>query len=550
MRQFYCIARAIYKIVTCLQFSLFLQVLEYGSTSEKLSLALKVSAEQLLVGLSLKAESIIDQRCREHFMEYLKSLYRVYKNKSNKAFDAFEQRNSRREHKRQLIREQKLRAERCGSDLTYLGELSQDKSRIAREKLQVSLANASKGVSSSEGVISPRGLKSLENDDLSAVTYGSHTLSKNGVLNNTKRKLDDLKKELELLKVELREDNNEKRCDRSYLRSDSPSRDYFTSGRGEPISRSKQANTRLELRHVFRGQGGTSMGEKTQKNGHDSDVAVERTTKICDADSSDDKPLFTACYLGNFPRSFDDSSSRRGLGHASDGTSVTLKDMIEQPLSSIHEVTSTSSFEDHPKSVLPSQTSSRLHLDKPHVVETKEISNLFDVDFGNVDENKGGDRETSVFKRMLRAGTEAKPGERNLSDDLDSQTVCSVSQGNFKPGALAKTSLAKPHREQERYKVLDKSFGLSPSIKPVQYEEKVPTREKTSMNVATNGTTRKQVIVPQRTLSKDKRHSEQVVAKNPAKSVQAPSSKSHLHALTALIRMSAKNASAMFDEGP
>ena len=70
------------------------------------------------------------------------------------------------------------------------------------------------------------------------------------------------------------------------------------------------------------------------------------------------------------------------------------------------------------------------------------------------------------------------------------------------------------------------------------------------MNVATNGSTRKQITVPQRTLSKDKRHSEQVVAKNPAKSVQAPSSKSHLHALTALIRMSAKNASAMFDEGP
>lgn len=524
----------------------FLQVLEFGSPSEKLCLALKVSAEQLLVEPRLKAESIMDLRHREHFMEYLKSLYRVYLNKSKKAFDAFEQRNTRRELKRQLIREQKLCSERYGSDLTYLGELSQDKSRIAREKLQISLANASRGVSSNESLVSQRRLKGHENGDLSPLANRSQNLPRSGVLNNTKRKLDDLKKELELLKVELREDTDEKYSDKSYLRSNYPSRDYFTSGLREPISRRKQANTRLELRHVFRGQGGTSMDEKTQKNGHNSDVAVESgTKKVCDADSGGSKPLFTACYLGDIPRSFDDSCSRAGLGHTNDGMSVTPKDTIEQPTSSIHEVTSTFPHEDHSKSVFPSQPSSRLCHDKPHTVGTKEISNLFDVDFGNSDKNNGGDWETSVFERMLRVGSDAKLEGSNLHYDLDSHTVRSLSQGSYEPGAQAKASVAKPYWKQEREKILNKSYGLSPSTKPVRNAEKVHTMEKPSMDAATNSPT-----IKPRTLSKNKRHSGQVVPKNPAKSVQTPSTKSHLHALTALIRMSAKNASAMFEEEP
>lgn len=53
-------------------------------------------------------------------------------------------------------------------------------------------------------------------------------------------------------------------------------------------------------------------------------------------------------------------------------------------------------------------------------MEIKEISNLFDVDFGNVDENKGGDWEIFVFKRIFRVGIEIKLGECNLCDDLDS----------------------------------------------------------------------------------------------------------------------------------
>lgn len=96
-----------------------------------------------------------------------------------------------------------------------------------------------KGVLSSEGVISLSGLKSFENDDLSVVMYGFYILFKNGVLNNIKWKLDDLKKELEFLKVELWEDNNEKCCDWSYLRLDFFFWDYFMSGCGELILWSK-----------------------------------------------------------------------------------------------------------------------------------------------------------------------------------------------------------------------------------------------------------------------------------------------------------------------
>ncbi|KAJ7375962.1 hypothetical protein OS493_037769 [Desmophyllum pertusum] len=140
-------------------------VLEFGSAVEKISLALKVSSEQLSIGTSLEADAIVNQRCREKFVDYLKSLYMVYSNKFKKVHDAFKQRNLTREFKRQQLKEQRLQSERRGSELPCLGDLLHDNSRNAREWLQISLANASKGVPSDENL---------------------------GNVNNTRRQIDEL----------------------------------------------------------------------------------------------------------------------------------------------------------------------------------------------------------------------------------------------------------------------------------------------------------------------------------------------------------------------
>ncbi|KAJ7356134.1 hypothetical protein OS493_026517 [Desmophyllum pertusum] len=158
-------------------------VLEFGSAVEKISLALKVSSEQLSIGTSLQADAIANQRCREKFVDYLKSLYMVHSNKFKKVHDAFEQRNLRRELKRQQLKEQRLQSERRGSELTYLGDLSQDKSRIARERLKISLASASKGVPSDENLGNVNNTR-RQIDELEQIS--------NGTVKDTGRQIDEL----------------------------------------------------------------------------------------------------------------------------------------------------------------------------------------------------------------------------------------------------------------------------------------------------------------------------------------------------------------------
>ena len=511
-----------------------------------------MSSEQLRVGTGLQAERIMSQKCRENFMEYLKSLYRVYVNKSKKVYDSFEQRNLRRELKRQLIREQRLQSERYGSELTYLGDLSQDKSRIAREKLHISLANAPKGaVLNNESFKSTRRLESHENDELKPVTNGLQNVSRNGVLNNTKRQLDELKKELELLKLELSEDGDEKRCDKSYSGRHSLSQGNSTRGLKESSAQRRQTNPRLELRDVYRDRTSVYMSSSTQRTFHNGDAPTEKTEKAFaadtdfDADSGESKALFGKCYLGKIPSSFDNSSSR-GIDHLYDDLSFTSKETEKQPRSSIHDVTRSFPLQDFPEPVFPSQSGSELFHVKPYTLETKDISNLFDVDFGDVgNEKPGGARENLVLRRMLRAGSQGKLQGSKARDDLDS--VHSFSQGNYKVNGEAKTSLVRPYGQKDKGEVLDKSFGILPSTKSIQRKQIVPVMDKLSVDLHVKDST-EQPRPLRRTLSKEKRHREQVLAKKSARIAQPPSTKTHLHALTALIRMSSKSASAVCDE--
>ena len=515
-----------------------MQVLEYGSAAEKINLAFKVSSEQLSIGTGLQADAVINQRCREKFMEYLKSLYQVYSNKSRKLHDAFEQRNLRRELKRQQLREQRLQSERHGSDLTYLGELSQNKSRIEREKLQVSLANASKDMPNSETLNGTR-RQINELEDVS-LTNGSEKLPGNGALSSTKRQLDELKKELELLKLacsDSRDENGGKSC----TRPDSLFQGNSKRELKVPRARETPTNARIELRDLYRGGTNANISEKSRKIIDKSDSHVAKREKVPETNSEDGKPLFGGCYLGEIPSSFD-KSSRRGLDRSCDEPSFTFKELDMQNQSSIHEGTRTFLPRHSPQ--FGNGSTSTVHI-KPYTMETKGISNLFEVDFGDENVEKNRDRENLALRRMLRAGNQSKLEGSRLKYDLDS--VHSTRQGGINVNSEAKkTLLSSPNREDKK-KHLERSFGVLSSRKPVYKKEKVFVREKPSTEALTEGSTEQHKQL-QRSPSNEKRYREQVLAKKSATSVQPPSSKTHLHALTALIRMSAKNAGAMCGE--
>lgn len=525
---------------------LLLQVLEYGSAAGKISLALKVSSEQWSIGTGLQADAIINQRCREKFVEYLKSLYQVYSNKSGKVNDAFEQRSLRRELKRQQLREQRLKSEPCGSDLTYLGELSQNKSRIAQEKLQVTLANASKGMPDSETLNGIR--QQIDELEHVSLTNGSKKMPGNGTLNSTKRQLDELKKELELLKLELSDSCGEN-DGKSSTRPDSLSQSNSKLELKVPSARQKPTNARLELRDLYRGRTNANMSEKSRKMIDHSDSPLAKKEKVSKTETEDSKPLFGGCYLGEIPSSFD-NSSRRGLDRSENELSFTFKEMDMQPRSSIHEETTTFLPHDSSYSVLNSKLDtlnvrgSSAHV-KPYTVQTKGISNLFEVDFGDEDVKKNHDRENLALRRMLRAGSQSKLEGSRLRHDLDS--LHSTRQGEVNlNGEAKKTLLSSPNTEDKR-KQLDRSLGVLSSRKPVYKEEKLYKREKPSMKALSEVSTEQHKQL-QRSPSKEKRYREQVLAKKSARSVQPPSTKTHLNALTALIRMSAKNADAVCGE--
>ena len=529
-----------------------MQVLEFGSAAEKISLALEVSSEQLNIGTGLRVDAIMNQKCEEKFMEYLKSLHLVYSTRSKKVYDAFEQRNVRRELRRQQLRDHRLKSERPGSELTYLGELSHNKSRIAREKLQVSLANASRGVPSN-GVLesTTRQIDELEHI---ALTSGSTKMPSEGAITGTKRQLDALKKELELLKLELSESGDENDC-KSFTTPDS-----LVQGSSRYESKllsalDKQKNSRHKLRDLYRGHGikNENMSEKSKKTIHNGDMSI--ALKTFETPSDDNQPRFGGCYLGNIPSSFDDSR-RIGLDRSRDELSqFTFKEMDVLPRTSVLEGTRTFLPLDssevsavfNSKADIVSDTV--LHL-KPYSTETKGISNLFEVDFdeADVDVKKNHDRENSALRRMLRAGDLSRLESGKLRSDLYS--THSTSQGKTGVNGEAKTTLPTSSATENRDKRerLCGSLGALPSRKPMYKEEKVSLRDKTSTEASAKDSSEEPRQL-QRSPTKEKRYREKVLGKKSARSAEPPhSTKTHLHALTALIRMSAKNAGAMFGE--
>lgn len=515
-----------------------MQVLEFGSAAEKISLALQVSAEQLNIGTGLRADAIMNHKSEEKFMAYLKSLHRVYSSKSKKVYDAFEQRYVRRELKRQQLKEHRLKSERFGSELTYLGELSQDKSRIAREKLQVSLANASRSEPSNGSLEGT----ALQIDELEhrAAPNGSTKMPIDGTITGTKRQLDELKKELELLKLECSESKD---CKNFTMPDSSKHESKLLSALDMP------KNSRHELRDVYRGITDANMSEKSKKTVHNGDMSLALNEDTFETASDDQQPRFGGCYLGDIPSSFDDSR-RRWLDRSRDELSFAFKEMGALPRTSVHERTSTSLPHDSSEvSVFNSKAdmvscSKLLHL-KPYTTETKDISNLFEVDFEDVgvDVKKNYDCENSALKRMLKAGDQSRLEGSVLTRDLYS--THSTSHGKTRVYGEAKTMLPTSSITKDKR---ERSLDALPSRKPMCKAEKVSVRENTSTELSTKDLSDEPRLL-QRSPSKEKRYREQVLAKKSTRSVEpSQSTKTHVHALTALIRMSAKNAGAMFGE--
>lgn len=528
---------------------IILQVLEFGSAAEKIGLALKVSSEQLNIGTGLRADTIMNQKCEEKFMDYLKSLHQVYSSKSKKVYDAFEQRNVRRELERQQLKEHRLKSEGLGSELTYLGELSQNKSRIAREKLQVSLSNASRGLPGN-GILENTTWK-IDELGNTGLSNGSTKMISGGTVTGTKRQLDELKKELALLKLECSESLDENDFKRfttpdSVFQGSSPHEWKLFSTLDKP------KNPRQELRELYRGSTNANMNEESKKTTHNSDMTLALREKTFETTSDDNQSRFGGCYLGNIPSNFDDSSGR-GQGHSLDDLSFTFKEMDVLPRTCVQEETGNflphdSSEESvfHSKSDVVSG-SDLLYL-KPSTTETKGISNLFEVDFGDVDVvvKKNYDRENSALRRMLRAGDLSKLESGRLKPDLFSSH--STGQGKTRVDGEAKTTLPTSSITKDKGERLYGSLGALPSKKPMYKEEKLSVRDKTSTEALAKDFSEEPKQF-RRSPSKEKSYREQVLAKNSARTVEpSRSTKTNLHALTALIRTSAKNAGAMFGE--
>lgn len=160
-----------------------------------------------------------------------------------------------------------------------------------------------------------------------------------------------------------------------------------------------------------------------------------------------------------------------------------------------------------------------------------------------MDVKKNYDCENSALKRMLKAGDQSRLEGSVLTRDLYS--THSTSHGKTRVYGEAKTMLPTSSITKDKR---ERSLDALPSRKPMCKAEKVSVRENTSTELSTKDLSDEPRLL-QRSPSKEKRYREQVLAKKSTRIVEpSQSTKTHVHALTALIRMSAKNAGAMFGE--
>jgi len=291
----------------------------------------------------------------------------------------------KREINRLHLREQRLK-ERHGSQLSYLEEASQGESRISREKLQLSFENPSRILSDNER---------QKVGGFMRVSLVPKDTAENGTSSSTKRELGKLEEELRLLQLE---------CGDESFGVSTP------SFRASHLQRS-QKNPRQELRDLCRGSlVGTKVQEPklstiAQETFGNNDLVAASRCKTFQCESDDGKLPFGGCYLSE-PAGEYKNSKTPDLEHSLDESFI-FKEYPAQP-----------SFLEEIRALTP-RTSSQAVLNGQGAnvfkssMKSQGISNLFDVDFGDLDARMSRDQENTALKRMVRVASRSKLDRRS-----------------------------------------------------------------------------------------------------------------------------------------
>lgn len=597
--------------------------MQFGSPFEKVSLVLQVSSEKLGIVSNVRTEDITQLRNREQFRDYLESLYLLHSSRTKGVLNTSDQTNLKREIKRLQLREQRLK-ERQGSELTYLGELSQNKSSFATEKRERSQEIPTVDINRTKQL--------GELDVVSPTGSNPRTMWHNQSLTvNTKRELDELEEELRLLKLEC-SDNS---YDTKRYWTEQPGQFSFnaTFSLGLPTSnlprQLRQTNVRQELKNLHRGNQVVAQldkrGQKTIGDTH-SNVDTSSMRDVLNSDRENGKLPFGGCYLSEPSNGFE-NSERRNLDLSFDESSV----FTDYPIRPSFPLQRSSPPLFNSKKV---KRNGHALIPEPSL-EAKEISNLFDLDFSDFDARISRGGEDSAIKRMMRAGNRSKLNSnsnygldaglssgsglanpkdkvaksameiprtfdkrerldasgRKLRRGLDGKLsdisngddkmpkqpfVSSISQRDQRESLCLRgvqserefsgTKLSSTMGEtNENYQVtrgLSSSFAgndkedlIATSLRPLPSERSTTyNNEERSVSKETPfGMISRQSSEPvkqlQESVSEEKRrHRQQVLATKTSRKNQPSSKKTHLHALTALIRSSSRNAGAACSE--
>ena len=584
-----------------------------------------MSSEKLGIVSNVRTEDITQLRNTEQFHNYLESLYLLHSKRTKGVLNTSDQTNLKREIKRLQLREQRLK-ERQGSELTYLGELSQIKSSFATEKRERSQEIPTVDVNRT---------KLDELDVVSPTGSNRSTMCHNQSLTaNTKREIDELEEELRLLKLECRDNS----YDTKRYWTEQPGQFSFnaTFSLGLPTSnlprQLRQTNVRQELKNLHRGNQVVAQldkrGQKTIGDTH-SNVDTSSMRDVLNSDRENGKLPFGGCYLSE-PSNGLENSERRNLDLSFDESSV----FTDYPIRPSFPLQRSSPPLVNSKKV---KRNGRVLVPEPSL-ETKEISNLFDLDFSDFDARISRGGEDSAIKRMMRAGNRSKLNSnsdygldaglssgsgsglanpkdkvaksameipltldkrerfdasgRKLRHGLDGKLsdisngddkmpkqphfVSSISQRDQRESSclrgvqsqreFAGTKLSSTMREtNENHQVtrgLSSSFAgndkedlIAASLRPLPSGRSTTcNNEERSLSKETPfGKISRQSSEPvkqlQKSVSEEKRrHRQQVLATKTSRKNQPSSTKTHLHALTALIRSSSRNAGAACSE--
>lgn len=582
-----------------------------------------MSSEKLGIVSNVRTEDITQLRNREQFRDYLESLYLLHSSRTKGVLNTSDQTNLKREIKRLQLREQRLK-ERQGSELTYLGELSQNKSSFATEKRERSQEIPTVDINRTKQL--------GELDVVSPTGSNPRTMWHNQSLTvNTKRELDELEEELRLLKLEC-SDNS---YDTKRYWTEQPGQFSFnaTFSLGLPTSnlprQLRQTNVRQELKNLHRGNQVVAQldkrGQKTIGDTH-SNVDTSSMRDVLNSDRENGKLPFGGCYLSEPSNGFE-NSERRNLDLSFDESSV----FTDYPIRPSFPLQRSSPPLFNSKKV---KRNGHALIPEPSL-EAKEISNLFDLDFSDFDARISRGGEDSAIKRMMRAGNRSKLNSnsnygldaglssgsglanpkdkvaksameiprtfdkrerldasgRKLRRGLDGKLsdisngddkmpkqpfVSSISQRDQRESLCLRgvqserefsgTKLSSTMGEtNENYQVtrgLSSSFAgndkedlIATSLRPLPSERSTTyNNEERSVSKETPfGMISRQSSEPvkqlQESVSEEKRrHRQQVLATKTSRKNQPSSKKTHLHALTALIRSSSRNAGAACSE--